>query len=70
VMNMKNLIVDYRISKIEENSLLKLGYNLLACPSSHKLYYAICGHPDIQIHIIDEKILLFIKICLISLLKI
>lgn len=52
---MKNLIVDYRISKTEENSLLKLGYNLLACPSSHKLYYAICGHPDIQIHIIDEK---------------
>ncbi|KGM99606.1 hypothetical protein IRP63_08590 [Clostridium botulinum] len=52
---MKKLIVDYRISKKEENSLLKLGYDLLACPSSNKLYYAICGHPDIQIHIIDEK---------------
>ncbi|KGM97298.1 hypothetical protein Z968_04110 [Clostridium novyi A str. 4552] len=52
---MKTLIVDYRISEEEKNSLLNLGYKIIACPPSNNLYYAICGHPDILMHIIDKK---------------
>lgn len=52
---MKTLIVDYRISEEEQNSLLNLGYKILACPPSNRLYYAICGHPDILMHIINRK---------------
>ncbi|EDS76304.1 conserved hypothetical protein [Clostridium botulinum C str. Eklund] len=52
---MKTLIVDYRISEEEKNSLLNLGYKIIACPPSNNLYYAICAHPDILMHIIDKK---------------
>ncbi|KGN03543.1 hypothetical protein Z969_00820 [Clostridium novyi A str. 4570] len=52
---MKTLIVDYRISEEEKSSLINLGYKIIACPPSNKLYYAICGHPDILIHIINKK---------------
>ncbi|ABK60593.1 DUF6873 family GME fold protein [Clostridium novyi] len=52
---MKTLIVDYRISEEEKSFLINLGYKIITCPSSNKLYYAICGHPDILMHIINKK---------------
>ncbi|MFD3156114.1 DUF6873 family GME fold protein [Haloimpatiens sp. FM7330] len=53
---MKNfVIVDSRIDMIEKNSLLKLGYKVLYCPICSNLYDAVCGHPDMLIHIIDNK---------------
>lgn len=55
VITLKKIILDYRTSEIEKNSLLKLGYDILICPPSHNLYYAVCGHPDMLLHIIDDK---------------
>jgi hypothetical protein len=50
---MHTTIVDYRISKEEYNTLKSLNYNILLCPPHKRLYNAICGHPDIQIALID-----------------
>lgn len=47
--------VDYRISKNEENSLRKLGLEIIKIPTTN-VYEAINGHPDIQIHILNNKI--------------
>lgn len=52
---MKYIFVDYRITNEEETNLLKLGYKILKCPPSSSLYEAVCGHPDMLIHIIDDK---------------
>lgn len=52
---MNTAIVDYRISKEELNSLESLNYNILLCPPHKRLYNAICGHPDIQIALIDSN---------------
>lgn len=52
---MKLIIVDYRISEEEELNLLKLGYKILKCPPSNNLYEAVSGHPDMLMHIIDDK---------------
>lgn len=52
---MKHIIVDYRISEEEEMNLLKLGYKILKSPPSSSLYEAVCGHPDMLMHIIDDK---------------
>lgn len=54
---MKNLIVDFRIHDEEKEYLVSRGYNLLICPPSYILYEAICGHPDILMHILDDTIL-------------
>lgn len=52
---MKHVIVDFRISNEEKSNLLNLGYNILTCPPSTLLYEAVCGHPDILLHIIDKN---------------
>ena len=52
---MKFCFVDYRISKNEENSLRKLGVEIIKIPKTN-VYDAINGHPDIQMHIINNKI--------------
>ncbi|MBW9156586.1 DUF6873 family GME fold protein [Clostridium tagluense] len=54
---MKNLIVDFRIHNEEKENLISLGYNLLICPPSNLLYEAICGHPDMLMHICDHSIM-------------
>ncbi|MBU3146498.1 DUF6873 family GME fold protein [Clostridium sp. CF012] len=54
---MKNLIVDFRIHKEESEYLISLGYNLLICPPSDLLYEAVCGHPDMLMHILDHTII-------------
>lgn len=53
---MKNIIVDFRINNEEKNCLLSRGYNLLICPPSHLLYDAVCGHPDMLLHISGNNI--------------
>ena len=52
---MKYAIVDYRISEEEELNLKQLDCKILTCPPSKLLYDAICGHPDVLLHIIDTK---------------
>lgn len=52
---MKYAIVDYRTSKEEILSLKKLGCEILIPPPSDALYEAVCGHPDMLLHIINQK---------------
>lgn len=52
---MKSVVVDYRISEEEKNEIHKLGYGILVCPPSDDLYDAVCGHPDMLMHIIDSS---------------
>jgi len=52
----KNLIIDFRIDKGEKEYLITLGYNLLICPPSNLIYDAVCGHPDMLMHICGNNI--------------
>lgn len=52
---MKYAIVDFRICREEKSNLIKLGYKILICPPSRLLYQAVCGHPDMLLHIIDKN---------------
>lgn len=54
---MKNVIVDYRICNEEKEVLTSQGYNLLLCPPSDVLYEAVCGHPDMLMHVCDDSII-------------
>jgi len=54
---MKNLIVDFRIHNEESEYLISRGYNLLICPPSNLLYEAVCGHPDMLMHITGNNII-------------
>ncbi len=52
---MKCAIVDYRTSEEEVYNLESLGLKVLLCPPSNKLYKAVNGHPDMQIHILSNN---------------
>lgn len=52
---MKNIVVDFRIQYDEKYYLKELGYNVLIIPSCKNLYNAVCGHPDMLMHIIDNN---------------
>lgn len=52
---MKNVLVDFRISEIEKENLYKLAFITLEVPPSTLLYEAVCGHPDMLLHILDNK---------------
>jgi len=54
---MNNLIVDFRIHNEESEYLISRGYTLLVCPPSNVLYDAVCGHPDMLMHIIGNSII-------------
>lgn len=58
---MKYALVDYRINSVEKSNLEKLGCTVLLCPPYAKLYEAVCGHPDMLIHIIDNDNILVHK---------
>lgn len=58
---MKYALVDYRINIIEISNLEKLGCKVLMCPPYEELYDAVCGHPDMLIHIIDKESILVHK---------
>lgn len=52
---MKKIIIDSRTTVEEKDFLQSLGYEYLLCPCTSKVYPAICGHPDIQMHILDSQ---------------
>lgn len=52
----KNVIIDFRIDKEEKEYLISRGYNLLICPPNNLLYEAVCGHPDMLLHICGNNI--------------
>lgn len=52
---LKYAFVDYRISKEEKYNLESLGCTVIVCPPFPLLYEAISGHPDILIHLINNK---------------
>ncbi|NMM64049.1 hypothetical protein HBE96_15485 [Clostridium sp. P21] len=58
---MKYAIVDFRTSFEEKNNLMNLGYEVLICPPSDLLYEAVCGHPDILLHIISDDTIMVHK---------
>ena len=43
---MKSVLVDYRISKKSEDTLLGLGYEVIKSERSANLAEPVCGHPD------------------------
>lgn len=57
---MKYFFVDYRITQTEFNNLSKYG-KVIKCPSCHRLYEAIKGHPDILMNIISKNKIIFHK---------
>jgi hypothetical protein len=54
---MKNVVVDFRIRNEENSYLISLGYNVLLCPPSNLLYEAVCGHPDMLMHIYGNGVI-------------
>lgn len=52
---MKNVLVDFRTSEIEKENLYKNGFTPIIVPPSKDLYNAVCGHPDMLLHIINKK---------------
>lgn len=58
---MKILLTDYRISIEEENTLKNLNYNILKIPPCANLYPAVCGHPDMLLHIVDDNTIVLHK---------
>lgn len=58
---MKYAIVDFRTTEEEKSNLICLGYEILVCPPSNLLYEAVCGHPDMLMHIISKDTLIVHK---------
>lgn len=50
--------VDYRTTDLEIENLKKLNLTPIKIPKSDKLYKAIDGHSDIQLSIVDKKVIL------------
>ena len=55
---LKTALVDYRISTIEEDNLNKYGFSVLKVPPCNILYTAVCGHPDMLLHPLENKTIL------------
>lgn len=58
---MNYAIIDFRTSEEEKCNLINLGYEILICPPSKLLYDAVCGHPDMLLHIVDTKTIMVHK---------
>ncbi len=52
---MIKVLLDYRVSDTEKEVLYKYGYESLIVPRSTSLYSAVCGHPDMLLHILDKN---------------
>lgn len=57
----KTILLDYRTSSLEQECLYKNGYASIKVPPSNTLYYAVCGHPDMLLNIIDSNTILVHK---------
>lgn len=60
-VNLKAVLVDYRISDEEMNNLTNLNFEVLPVPPSQVLYSAVCGHPDMLLHILEKNTILLHK---------
>ena len=58
---MKYAFVDFRISEEEFINLSKLNCNIIKCEPCSKLYDAICGHPDILLHFLNDNTVIIHK---------
>lgn len=58
---MKYAFVDYRISDEEFLNLTNLNCKIIKCEPSAKLYDAICGHPDILLHFLNNDTVIIHK---------
>jgi hypothetical protein len=58
---MRTVLVDYRIEDEERYNLEKIGFEVLPVPPSSVLYEAVCGHPDMLLHIVDSSTILIHK---------
>lgn len=58
---MKTVLVDYRIEDIERQNLKNLGFEVAAVPPSDILYGAVCGHPDMLLHIVADSTIIVHK---------
>jgi hypothetical protein len=52
---LKIVLTDYRITIEEEFTLKSHNFNVLKVPPCDRLYPAVCGHPDMLMHIVDES---------------
>jgi len=55
MLYLKYAFVDYRISSEEIFNLTNLNCTIIPCEPSKDLYNAICGHPDILLHFVNDK---------------
>lgn len=58
---MKTVITDFRIDVEEKRNLERLGCRVINCGCCHELYEAVCGHPDMLMHLIDENTIIVHK---------
>lgn len=58
---MKIIFIDYRAANKEKENLGKLGYKVLTVPPNNNLYEAVCGHPDMLLHILNENTIIVHK---------
>lgn len=52
---MKYAIVDYRLTNEEQSNLEKLNCSIIKTEPCDLVYKEISGHPDIQLHILEDK---------------
>lgn len=58
---MKIIFIDYRATNEEKENLGKLGYKVLTVPPNNNLYEAVCGHPDMLLHVLNENTIIVHK---------
>lgn len=58
---MKVALVDERLSSEEQHSLQRLGLKVLKVPMCTSVQDAVCGHPDMLLHVIDDHTLVVHK---------
>ncbi|MDD3225550.1 MAG: hypothetical protein PHX70_12775 [Clostridium sp.] len=58
---MKNILIDFRSTDSEKETLLKNCFNPICVPPCKNLTEAECGHPDMLLNILDNKNILVHK---------
>lgn len=52
---MKKVLIDFRTTEEEKCILKANNFDPIICPPSFSLYSAVCGHPDMLVHILDNN---------------
>lgn len=58
---MKTIIIDYRVDTKSIKKLTDIGFNVIKTIPVKKLYEAVNGHPDMQLHCIDKNTIICAK---------